>query len=198
MAYATLDEYKYELYQADLSRPEWDDVITDMLDEASAFIDTHCFRTFVVPTTESIRYYSPNWNLSEVADLDDIANTTGLAVAVDSSGTGSYSTITVDSDYFLETDNVTGMVTAIRSSGTFPLSYNRPRTIKVTARFGWPSVPTPIRRACIIEARRLFNRKENPSGIIGFGEFGGVRLSNIDPDVKALLAPYVNRGRLLA
>ena len=51
--------------------------------------------------------------------------------------------------------------------------------------------PQPVREACLIQAIRLFRRKEAPFGIIGAPEIGQLAvITRLDPDVKALLATY--------
>lgn len=173
-----------------------DDLFDDLADEVTEAIDGHCHRSFLVPATTSVRYFRPGYCRTEVYDLDDIASLEDLAVAIDASGNGTYTALTVDTDYVAEVD-ARGMVTAIRSTGRFPTVRARPRSIRVTARYGWPEVPAPVIRAAYLWAHRLFDRKGTPTGVMGFAEVGGIRLSSIDPDVKALLAPYVDRARLV-
>ncbi len=62
--------------------------------------------------------------------------------------------------------------------------------IQVTARWGWPVVPPEITEATLLLAARLFKRKDSPGGVASFGDFGPVRISNIDVDVTNLLAPF--------
>ncbi len=194
MAYITADDIRNELQSGAVETSSFDAIYTDVAAAVSAAIDEYCFRTFTVPTEASTRTFRPTRDLVWVDELDDIANTTGLAVAVDTAESGSY---TATSDWTYEIDNRTGMVTCIRSTGTFPWSWKRPRTVQVTARWGWPSTPDPVVRAALIWAIRLVNRRSTPTGVVGFGEFGGVRLTTIDPDVKSLLAPYRRRELLL-
>jgi hypothetical protein len=82
----------------------------------------------------------------------------------------------------------------IRAVGAFRFPYvaSIGTSVKVTGRWGWPEVPTPVRQACLIQASRLYKRSQSPEGVTGFGsEFGAIRLSaRPDPDVVALLAPY--------
>ena len=160
-------------------------------------IDQFCARTFTVPTTATARVYKPNRTCTEVDDLDDIASTAGLAVATDTNETGVYTAL-ASTGWVAETDNRTGMVKVIRSTaGYFPYSAVRPRSVEVTARWGWPATPERVKRAAMLWALRLVDRRQTPSGIMGFGEFGGIRLGTIDPDVKSLLAPYRAAGRWL-
>jgi hypothetical protein len=71
----------------------------------------------------------------------------------------------------------------------FPMDI-RP-TVQVTARWGWPAVPEPVRSACGILAGRLFKRADSLLGVAGFGDLGAITLRAVDPDVQRMLAPYV-------
>jgi hypothetical protein len=64
--------------------------------------------------------------------------------------------------------------------------------VEVTSnQWGWPSVPTPITQACIIQASRIFKRLDSPLGVAGFGDLGVMRVSrDLDPDVAALVSQY--------
>lgn len=198
MAYITAEELRDEVAPAGEVVSQLSELLfTDLVVQVSEAIDAHCYRSFEVPTTETVRYFQPTYNRYDIEDLDDIANTTGLVVATDTAGDGTYSTtLTANTDYVLETNRL-GMVTHIRSISAYPVSRSRPKTIKLTARYGWPSVPAPVKRAALLWGSRLWNRKSSPSGVVGFGEFGAVRLTKIDPDVSELLAPYRDRGSLL-
>jgi hypothetical protein len=62
--------------------------------------------------------------------------------------------------------------------------------VTVTGVFGWPAVPAAVKQACRLQVARVFKRADSPLGVAGFGEFGVVRVTQLDPDVKALLEPY--------
>lgn len=66
--------------------------------------------------------------------------------------------------------------------------------MRITAQFGWPAVPDDISEAALIQAARLFKRKDSPEGVIGNAEWGVVRLSRRDPDVWNLIEQYVLPG----
>ncbi|MEV3995809.1 phage gp6-like head-tail connector protein [Streptomyces halstedii] len=83
---------------------------------------------------------------------------------------------------------VTGL---LRPAGTW--GYGRGR-VQVTARFGWPVVPDDIAQAALIQAARLWRRKDSPEGVTGSAEWGVVRLSRRDPDVWNLIEQYVLPG----
>jgi len=194
VAYITADDIRNELQSGAVESSAFDAIYTDCAAAASTAIDDYCLRTFTVPTEATARTYRPTRDLLEVDELDDIANATDLAVAIDVQDSGSYTTT---ADWVHEIDNRSGMVTRIRSTGTFPSSLRRPRTIQVTARYGWPATPEPVKRAALIYAIRLVNRRSTPNGQMGFGEFGGVRLTTRDPDVIALVSRYRRRELLL-
>lgn len=193
MAYITANDIRNELQSGAVESSAFDAIYTAVADAVSEAIDEYCFRTFTVPSSATARTFKPTRDLLEVDELDDIANATNLAVAIDTQESGSYMATT---DFVYDT-NRDGMVTVIRSTGTFPWSRIRPKTVQVTARWGWPATPAPVERAALIWAIRLVNRRSTPTGVVGFGEFGGVRLTTIDPDVKSLLAPYRRRELLL-
>lgn len=197
MPYVTGEELAAEIQSNVVSTVAFQGRYDDVVEAVSDAIDNYCFRTFTVASsTATTRTFKPTRCLTEVDELDDIASTSGLAVAVDSSDNGTFTALDAD-DWYAETDNRTGMVTAIRSTGLFPTTSLRRRTVQVTAKWGWPATPDPVKRAAMIWAIRLVNRSETPTGVMGFAEFGGVRLTTVDPDVKSLLAPYRLRARLL-
>jgi hypothetical protein len=59
---------------------------------------------------------------------------------------------------------------------------------------GTLAIPDGVFRATIMLAARLFKRRESTDGVAGFGEFGAVRVTAVDPDVENLLAPYRRWG----
>lgn len=195
--YASADELKAELQADNVAFTRDDALYAALVEEASEAIDRFCLRTFAVPTQATARLYRPTRDGCEVFELDDIASTAGLVVAVDTTDSGSFTTLS-SGDWWAEVDNVTGMVDAIHATGRFPRSSAGRPTVEVTARYGWPTVPGPIHRACLLWARRLYTRKDSPAGVLGFGDMGAVRLSAMDPDVQSLCAPYRRIGRLVA
>lgn len=197
MAYATVAELKKELQATDTT-DRHDDLMGDCLDEASAAIDDLCHRTFVVPVGVTSRFYSTSRDGRYVDRLDDISVVTDLAVATDDTDSGTYTALGSD-DWFSIADNVNGAIEEIRLvTPRYPSSQGR-KNVRVTARFGWPATPSPVHRACIILARRYYTRKNSAAGVLGFDAMGAtVRLSRVDPDVQALLAPYVKYSGLLA
>lgn len=57
--------------------------------------------------------------------------------------------------------------------------------------YEWAWNRSAVQQAVLLRANRLYKRRTSPTGIEGFGPEGfSVRVSAIDPDVRALIAPY--------
>lgn len=195
MAYATLNEFKgwVSIPVGDLV----DDATLQLaLDAASGQVDGFCDRTFTADGSPTVRLYKPE--LGGVLTVDPISTTTGLVVATDENGDGTYETAwTLGTDFRLEPVNAAASGkpwTRLVALGTrwFPRLQYRPG-VSVTARFGWPgSVPAQVKEATLIQAERLWKRKDAPFGVAGSVEFGSeMRLLNeLDRDAQNLLRPF--------
>lgn len=161
-----------------------------LLGSASTAVEEHCGRVFTRDSAASERLYSPT--LADQAPVDDIADAAGVTV---STGSGPSWTVLDAADWWLGPQNATGRGRAyemVYSQGRFTAG-TRP-TLKVSAVWGWPSVPGPVTEAVLLFAARLYSRRSSPSGVAGFSDFGVVRVTATDADVRALLAPYVKEG----
>lgn len=196
MAYATLNELKgfVGIPTADTAD---DTTLTSALDSASAQVDAFCDRTFGADASPTVRLYQVD-NTGRL-DVDPISTTTGLVVKTDDNADGTFETTwTLDTDYRLEPINAAAAGdpwTRLVVLGTrwFPKIAYRPG-VQVTARFGWPggTAPAPVKHATLIQASRLWLRKNAPFGVAGSVEFGSEMrlLAKLDPDVESLLRPY--------
>lgn len=193
MSYVSVAELRGWLGIADAAD---DTSLQAAADTASAWIDEWCGESFVVPTAATARwFYADSWNYVAV---DAFANTTGLVVATDDNEDGTAETTwTITTEFVLEppggrtVGTATGPYRAVRAVGgrTFPCStYGRP-LVSVTARWGWPAVPAPVKQATFVLAAEQWKLKDAPFGVAGFGEFGVVRVRQ-NPVVAQLLAPY--------
>ncbi len=194
--YATRDDLKAQMSieADDTSR----DALLDMaLTAASRGIDRATGRRFWLDDAPTARTYRLHQRVVREEDgnvllVDDIGDTTSMTVESASTGGGTYTAVT---RYETTPDNaladgypVTGL---LRSNSIWGTSFTR---IRVTAKFGWPAVPDAIASACLIQASRLYKRKDSPEGIIGSAEWGVRNLSRRDPDVWALIEPYILPG----
>lgn len=195
--YATLDDLKGQLsiQPDDTSR---DSQLDRALNAASRGIDRVTGRRFWLDDAVTQRTYRLHQRIcreedGDVLKVDDIGNTVGMLVESASTGGGVFTDIT--GTYETTPDNaladgepITGLLRPLTIWGT---AFTR---IRVTARFGWPAVPDDITEATLIQAGRLYKRKDSPEGIIGSAEWGVRNLSRRDPDVWALIEPFVLPG----
>ncbi len=168
-----------------------DALLEECIESASRQIDTHCERVFTYGT--ATRIYTPNDSF--VTEIDDLISLTTLKTST--SADGVFDTTWTATDYQLEPLN--GLVgglkapyTSIRAVGdfTYPISGGE-ATVQVTGVFGYgTAIPTDVKQACNLLAIRQFKRYDSPLGVAGFGDIGVVRVSRVDPDIDALLAPY--------
>lgn len=175
--------------------------ITDSVDDtlismagsaASELIDGHLGRTF--GTATATRYFAPD--TATVLQVDDLAGT-AITLQTSSNADGVWDVTWTTADYQLEPLN--GMnegqswpYTRIRAIGTywFPQAAGE-ATVKLTATYGWPSIPTAVKQAAVIQASRIYKRLDSPLGVAGFGDLGVMRVTrSVDADVEVLLAPY--------
>jgi len=169
-----------------------DAMLESRIEEASRVIDDYCDRRFFMDATASNRIFvAPS---SDYVLTDDIASTTGLVIRVDSASDGTYATTLTAAQYQLEPLNAVSKGMSITrivgtARGQFPTT-KAPAPIKITAIWGWPAIPYPVRSACILLAGRLTKRGDSLLGVAGFGDLGAITVRNIDPDVQKMLAPY--------
>jgi hypothetical protein len=51
--------------------------------------------------------------------------------------------------------------------------------------------PATAEYAAKLQGARLVKRRASPEGVAGFGDFGPVRVTALDPDIEQLLAPDI-------
>lgn len=174
-----------------------DDALLEMaIESASRQIDGYCERVFY-STAGQTRVYRPTDSF--VTEIDDLVSLTTLKTSSDGK---TFDTTWQSSDYQLEPLNgiaggITSPATQIRAIGdyVFPLWTSNnvnsgEATVQVTGTFGWSAVPTAIKQATILLAQRQYKRYDSPLGVAGFGDVGVIRVSRIDPDVVAMIAPF--------
>lgn len=172
-----------------------DSLLTKALAAASRGIDRATGRRFWLDPAVVQRMFNPRGRVVSEADgdvflVDDIGATAGLIVE-----TGSGTSFTAVTGYETSPDNalldgqpITGLR---RVNGFWGTATTR---VRVTARFGWPAVPDDVAEAALIQAARLYRRKDSPEGVTGSAEWGVVRLSRRDPDVWNLIEPFILPG----
>lgn len=170
--------------------------IEDSISAASRAIDQMCGRRFWGDTNASDRYYTPtNYGLVVIDDLYDFDT-----LVTDQDGSGTFEeTWTENTDFYLEPLNAAADEwpwTAIRlhpnAGKSFPSVF--PRSVKLSGKFGWSSIPDPVVKATGLLAAKILKRsREDPLGAAEAMALGGavVRMTEADPMAARLLAPYV-------
>jgi hypothetical protein len=191
--YCTLAELKSRLWPAGTAPDTIEDTVLEaVITGTSRAIDGYVGRRFFTTTADETRYFKPiNF---DCVFPDDLISITTLKTDEDADRV--FETTWAATDYELLPYNAVldGMPynhIAVLPMGnySFPCGY---RSVQIVGKFGWASVPTVINQACLIQAMRLFRRKDAPFGVVGGGEFGQATvIATFDPDVKMLLTPFM-------
>jgi hypothetical protein len=59
---------------------------------------------------------------------------------------------------------------------------SRENGVRITAKWGWPEIPPTIMLATLIQASRLFARRQAPFGVAGNPDVGQLRLTSVNCD----------------
>lgn len=187
--YATLAMLKQSLTieSSDTTR---DTLLNQALVAASRGIDRDTNRRFYLDASAMARTINPRKKTVVDDDGDhlltaDIGSLTGLIVEVGRTGSFADVTASVEAEPTDALDQGRPVTSLLRISGAWPQGAGQ--RVRVTARWGWPTLPDVVVQATLIQAARLFRRKDSPEGVTGSAEWGVVRLSRIDPDVHALI-----------
>lgn len=183
--YCTLAEIKARLGVTDTQ----DDAMLELVVQAvSRGIDNYCRRRFYTTANDETRYYTAltSWAVW----TDDIISVTALST---DSGDRTYSTAWSIDDYDLTPDQPPYIGVCATPNGAYRFPKYM-RGVKIVGKFGYSATPDVVREACLLQSVRLFKRKDAPFGIAGAGGMGQLMaISDMDPDVKALLAPPIRR-----
>lgn len=192
--YATLTELK-NARRISSSDTADDAELQKRLTRASRAIDDRTGRRFWLDGSATVRTGATRGRVvrddgdGELLITADIASITGLVVEL-----GDGTTWTAVTDYFPEPDNALldgRAITGLRRDRSLWCTSRRWR---ITAVWGWPTVPDPIAEATLLLANRRFMRRDSPEGVAGWANEGPVRVSRFDPDIEDLVSPYVLPG----
>lgn len=194
--YTTMEMVKASLISGGDTPAVRDELLQQKIVSASRSIEDHCGRRqFYLDATTSARIINPAGRTVRTRDgyrllIDDIGLAAGVTVEVGSTTAG---WTAVTSTVELEPTDAAAKGWPFESLARATDWLGAPR-VKVTARWGWPAVPQVIQEATLIQALRLYKRKDSPEGVLGSSEWGAVRVSRLDPDVAALIGRYVRDG----
>jgi hypothetical protein len=187
--YAQLDDLK-SLLRIPTSDTVDDAQLARSIEAASRRIDGVCDRIFYQEPTVSARVYDAT-NLASVS-IDDVSTLSGFIVKVDD-GFDYATTLVLDVDFRVEPLNNLSkglpVYRLVSLSGIFPRSTVRPG-VQVTARWGFPTIPSAITEATLLMAGRLFKRGDSLLGVAGFTDMGVITVRGVDPDVDHLIQPF--------
>lgn len=178
-SYATVEDYRALAGRLDGAQ---DETIKDDLDAVSRYMEGCLHRFFTNDAAVVNRIYVPR-QTSRCMYIDDIATTTGLVIKVDTDRDGVFT----DEDAWAATDYELWPRNADKGPEPQPwdelvipmystkYAFAAGYPVQVTARFGWPSVPSAIKRSCIELTRIL--RLESPRASNRFNDMGEVLMS---------------------
>jgi hypothetical protein len=167
-----------------------DDPIDAAIDAAEQEVDNYTGRSFVVPGSATAKVFRPMND--RVVLVDDIAQTTSLVVKTDTADDGAYdTTLTITSEFVVDGNTAPFRVIRRVDGSSFPRYTSDRATVEVTAYYGYAmSIPKAIVQASTVLGARLYQRRSSPLGFQAGLEGDAVRISRIDPDVRALLSGY--------
>lgn len=170
--------------------------IEKAIESASRSIDRMTNRRFFSDASPTARQYRATdfYRLF----VDDISTPTGVVVALDTAGDGTYvTTLVFDVDYILDPINAPQQnrpftVITMVGSTLLPSPINLRPGIQVTAQYGWylGVPPDDIEEACLILSTDLVKRASSVGGVLGLSELGAIRMSPLGRDVLAMVRPY--------
>lgn len=196
--YLTTDEARQ---YAGLSYDADTELLDDVVTAVSRAIDQACQRHFWQTSAGTARLFpTDDAYLLRLGPFNDAVSIT--QVRVDRDGDGVFEETISSSDYVLGPANPSAAPEqrpyteiGLLNSLYWPIpggtaGTGRTHLTQVTGTWGWPAVPAAVKQACRIQVARIVKRQESPMGVAGFGEFGVVRLTKLDPDVDSMLQPY--------
>lgn len=156
-AYATVAQYKSA---KEKTTADDDTDLTRQLLAVSRFMERRLGQFFNIDAAVISRLYTPRYTPAgyspTILDVDPIGSTTGVVVKIDTDGDGDFDEGAIDAtDYQLlplnaaygpEPSPYTQIeVTPWGDQGAWPVN----TLVQVTAKYGWPAVPSAIIDACI-------------------------------------------------
>jgi hypothetical protein len=199
--YCSVDELKSQLRITDTVD---DTALQIAVSAASRAIDDECHRTFGLTGSAVLRLFDYDGLHIEgrcAVKIADLQTTVGLVVTADFAEDFTFSTtLTLNTDFDLwpwnaAADGVPWTYLVLRPNTTNFASSCQPqaRLFSVTGNWGWSAVPVRVKQACLIQAARVFMRRDSWAGIAGSPDLGNELrlLSELDPDVRLLLSPLV-------
>jgi len=187
--YATLAEFKalYSVSGTDATR---DAAIELVVEDVSRIIDNLCGRQFYGAAPATTRVFTAS---SSVRCFIDDCTTVTKVETDDGSITFSYDWAT--SDYYTIPANTTPITCVeVKPMGIYRFPYAR-NMVRITAVWGYnltsAGAPGPIRRACLLQSNRIYERRKAAFGITSVSEIAPSTVIALDNDVIQMITPYI-------
>lgn len=206
--YCTSDELKAYV-RIPVDDTEDDDQVALAVTASSRAIDRATGRQFGNVDAPVDRFYTAQWRQPMAlhghwqGEIDDLMDITDMVVALDEAGDETFSTVLTTTDFVLLDRNApadarpwTGIRLQRSVSFVVPFPFGQrhhgSENMKITAAWGWTSVPPTIKNATLLQGSRLLSRRDSPYGVAGSPEAGNeIRLlPKLDPDVALMVRPY--------
>jgi len=193
--YASTAELKSYLRIGDADDdPELDFAI----EAASRAIDNHTNRQFGKAAAAEERFYTAHRVGSRgrwVIMIDDLMSVAGLVLEVQDVDGVALGVIDL---YDLEPRNAAPegrpwTAVMVRPTSAAHPTGRQDEVAITAAAWGWTAVPTVVKQACLLQASRVFARRDSPYGIAGSPDQGSELrlLAKLDPDVAVSLRSVV-------
>lgn len=159
------------------------------LEAASRMVEAYTGRRFWRSQSDETRYYAAD--SGGVCWVDDLVSVTTLAT---DTGDRTYATTWTSTDYDLTPHRAanddrpyTSIEVAPQGRYGFPTALAR--GVKVVGTFGWPEVPAEISEVVLLEASRIVQQSQSPSGVVASAEIGRmIVLPSLHPTSMVMLA----------
>lgn len=195
--YCSLNDIKAALRITDST----DDALLELaVESASRMIDSVAERVFYSAGTATRTFAAAR---DDLVQIDDCRTITTLKTSTNADYI--YDQTWTVTDYQGEPLNqlVAGQstpFTRVRATGdyNFPVA-SGVATVEIVGVWGFATVPTAIKQACVIQSAREFKRFDSPLGVAGYGDLGVMRVSRyLDPDVEMLVRPWMRNTNAVA
>lgn len=158
---------------------------------ASRAVDRHTNRQFGLVAAPEQRFYTGEYDRRRgrwVIEIDDLMTVTGLVVTAEAGTVDVFAKQPANAA--AEGRPWTRLVVAPESAAA---PNGDEDEVSVTARWGWTAVPSTIVQATLLQASRLFTRRDAPFGVAGSPDAGSEMrlLAKVDPDVAVMLGSYI-------
>ena len=189
--YCTLAEARTWLGFKTSDTTDDDALIEAIVEEVSRWIDNKCQRRFYKNTVAETRYYTARDEY--IVETDDIVSLTSLKT--DDDGDGTFETTWSTDNYVLWPFNGEEPYRRIEvNRGSMTYLFPRVKKgVQAVGIFGWSSVPSTIKRACIMQTARIFKRQDAIFGVAGSTAMGEITLTQpgLDVDIEQMIKTYV-------